>query len=199
MHIIIDLDDVLIKSSYVDATGKRCFCWTKNLKQDLGITADVISLLSNNWDDVIIGKVSLCEHVEKTLGLTIDNVSSNDFIKYWTEYKVELNEDMANWVADMHTKGHRFYIATNQENIRTQRIIEQHSQFFGLFDKVFTSADLGVQKNDALFYIKVLDILNIKATEACCIDDSQQNIDASVAAGIRSIRYTSEETFNISL
>lgn len=199
MHIIIDLDDVLIKSSYIDTTGKRCFFWTRNLKQDLGVTVDVISLLSNNWDNVIIGKVSLYEHVEKTLGGKIGNVSSNDFIKYWTEYKVELNENLVSWVTDMHAKGHRFYIATNQENVRTQRIIEQNPQFFGLFDRVFTSADFGVQKDEALFYIKMLDILGIKASEAWCIDDSQKNIDASVAAGIRSIRYTSEEILNITL
>ena len=197
MHIIIDLDDVLIQSSYVDSTGRRCFCWTKNLQQDLGIAADVISLLSNNWDDVIIGKVSLPEHVDKTLNGKINNISSSEFIKYWTEYKTELNQNITDWVTEMYSKGHKLYVATNQENIRTQKIIQQHPHFFGLFDKVFTSADLGVQKNDALFYIKILDILNIRATDACSIDDSQQNVDASIKAGVRSVRYTPNKKFNI--
>jgi putative hydrolase of the HAD superfamily len=103
---------------------------------------------------------------------------------------VQLNEQVIIWVLDMHQKGHDFYIATNQENIRVKKIIEKYPNLFSIFDHIFTSADLGIKKTEPAFFGRLLEILNLRASDIVFIDDCQKNLDAAQTTGIKTFKYT---------
>ncbi|MDR0364822.1 MAG: HAD-IA family hydrolase [Bacteroidales bacterium] len=185
----MDLDDVLIKSSYLDQNGKVVFYWSENMEKDIGISMDCISVLAQDWDGVITGKKSVYEHVEMFLQKINSNMTSNEFIDYWMNYDIQLNKDVTDWTVNMHQIGHKLYIATNQENTRVERILKKHPDFFKIFDSVFTSADFGTKKTEPVFFTKVLEILNISSSDLLFIDDSDDNIASAQRVGIKSIKY----------
>lgn len=189
MHILIDLDDVIIKSSYKDSLGRTVFYWVKNIEKHYGITNEQIHMMANGWLEVMIGKKSLKKHVSEFLHNIHSNVSADDFISVWMNYKNKLNQDVKNWVNFMSNRGHILYIVTDQENMRPTHIIKQHSKFFKNFKKIYTSADIGFCKSQEQFFLNILNDLQIKPTEAILIDDNDNNLISAQNVEIKTVKY----------
>lgn len=189
MHILIDLDDVVIQSSYKDSLGQTVFYWVKNIEKHYGITNKQIQMLANGWPEVMLGKKSLKKHVSEFLYNIHSSISADDFISVWLNYKNTLNQDVRNWVNFMSNRGHTLYIVTDQENLRPAHIIKQYPKFFKKFKKIYTSADVGFCKSQEKFFLNVLNDLQIKPTEAILIDDNDNNLISAQNVEIKTVKY----------
>ena len=136
MHILLDMDDVLIKSSFMNKSKELDFYWTQNLEKELGVRRNTLNLLFNEeWNDVILGKKSIYEQVNQYLASINASVSAEKFILYWVNNDSILNSEMVSFAMSMHAKGWKLCIGANQENVRVNYIMEKHKSFFSLFEK----------------------------------------------------------------
>ncbi len=190
MHLLMDMDDVLIKSSYMSEEGKLNFYWSDNIEADLGIKKNTLSILFNeDWNNVIIGRKSIYQQVEEYLSTIHCSLSSHDFISYWISKDSQLNEEVANFAREIHKQGCSLYIGANQENIRVCAIVEKYKEFFSIFKKIYTSASIGVKKPDRRFFEYILSDLRLFPNELFFIDDSSKNIISATQLGIVGFEY----------
>jgi HAD superfamily hydrolase (TIGR01509 family) len=63
------------------------------------------------------------------------------------------------------------------------------------FDGVFASAELGVAKPDAAFFLKVTQALNLSPQEILFWDDFDKNVEAARAIGWHAEHYTTCQHF----
>ena len=191
MHILMDLDDVLIKNTYINKVGDVKFYWTEKIEEDLGIKESLlVKLFDKSWDDVILGKLELNVHIKNFLKGIESSVSVEEFIDYWLKNDSILNIKMINWAANMHEKGYKLSIATNQESTRMQNILNEYKDFFSVFENIFTSADLGFKKPEAEFFLEILSRLGLRGEEVLFIDDSAKNIIGAGNIGMKTIKYS---------
>jgi putative hydrolase of the HAD superfamily len=88
----------------------------------------------------------------------------------------------------------RVVLATNQEKYRTQYMLE-HMGFEGAFDKIYSSAHLGLKKPAVEFFAKVVEDMGAKKDEVLFWDDDQRNIDGALEYGIHAEFYTDYPSF----
>jgi HAD superfamily hydrolase (TIGR01509 family) len=67
--------------------------------------------------------------------------------------------------------------------------------FAGTFDKIYSSAHLGLKKPAAEFFAKVVDDLGVQKDEVLFWDDDQQNIDGAREYGIHAEFYKDYDSF----
>ena len=134
MHVLMDMDDVLIKSSYKDSENRKKFFWMEHLEEDLGVEKKTIPLLFNEeWESVILGKKTIQKQVEEYLKKTNSKLSPSEFISYWIEHDSSLNENVFRWVQEKYRQGWKFYIGANQENYRVNEIMKKYNKEFMMF------------------------------------------------------------------
>lgn len=190
MHILVDIDGVLIRSTYQDSSGTTRFLWCRRLEKDLGINEDSMTLLFNEqWREVITGKRSLEAQVQAFLARLDTPVTVDEFINYWFTHDARLDEQVAALMKQLHTNGHALHIASNQEHMRVDAIRRKYPDLFGLFSVNFLSADLGFKKPELGFYETVLRTLDCKPEEVTVLDDQPKNVDAARQMGMRAIVY----------
>lgn len=71
----------------------------------------------------------------------------------------------------------------------------KHMGFEGAFDKIYSSAHLGLKKPAAEFFAKVVDDLDVDKKDVLFWDDDQRNIDGALEYGIHAEFYTTYESF----
>lgn len=62
-----------------------------------------------------------------------------------------------------------------------------------LFSHIISAKDIKIEKQDPQAYLKVSEQLNFKPEEIVFIDDQESNIEAAHVAGMKAIRYVSNE------
>ncbi len=90
---------------------------------------------------------------------------------------------------EMSQGGHQIYIATNQDKIRTNYILEQE-KISQRFERLISSCDLGVCKPSPEFYFRLIDELDARRAEQIIIvDDGQKNIETATKVGLKAIHF----------
>lgn len=84
---------------------------------------------------------------------------------------------------------YKIALATNEGKVFTKYKVEG-SGIMQYLSKVIASYLLREVKPSPLFFKKMLGILGIKSDECIFIDDTQENIDAAKALGIKSFLFT---------
>lgn len=146
------------------------------------------------FQECLIGKADLKQSVGPYLPSFGWKGTVDEFLAYWftTEYK--LNEPLIEYIRGLRERGIWCVLATNNEKYRTQYMLE-HMGFDGIFDKVYSSAHLGLKKPATDFFGKVVQDMQAKEDEVLFWDDDQQNIDGALAYGIHAEFYTNYDSF----
>lgn len=71
----------------------------------------------------------------------------------------------------------------------------KHMGFEGVFDKIYSSAHLGLKKPATEFFAKVVEDLNAPKNEVLFWDDEQRNVDGALEYGIHAELYTDYDSF----
>ena len=120
-------------------------------------------------------------------------VDVEDLLRIWESFEVDA--DAVAVVEATRAAGVRCYLATNQQDHRTEYMRSVHG-YDAWFDGVFYSSEVGAAKPDVAFFqhalAKVAADLGLPAIDAGTVgfvDDSAANVAAALSLGIRAIRH----------
>lgn len=189
MHVLIDLDNVLL-DSFSKNKNQTFFYWTQYLQRDLGIDPKTLPQLFT--EDFCLEKSGKAhDYISKYL---VDNgycISKDVFLNYWLEHDSNLNDAVWEWIWNNHKlKEHTFYIASNQSSIRMNYLLEKFPLWKEVFKNIFISCSLGVSKNNPLFFQKILLEIKAEPTDICLIDDDINNISVANRMNIKTILFS---------
>jgi putative hydrolase of the HAD superfamily len=191
--LMVDVDGVLVDGRPED--GRR---WDTSIEEDLGFTSDALQeqFFAPYWEDIVLGRVGLMEHVMTALREIAPQVSPAQLVAYWFERDSRLVAPLLAELSLVRSAGIRVFLATNQEHLRAAYLMEK----LGLADHVdgiFYSARLGAQKPDIEFFAKVQAAVELCGEEMLLIDDSRQNVEAAREAGWQALHWTEHSSPNI--
>ena len=185
-HILFDVDDVLIYSSYMDDNGNLGKFWRQNSEKDLGIkNEDWDRLFDSEWPEVRCGRLSLHDKLRRAF----PNIPADKIISYWMTNDRRVNADMVNWVKNCKKAGKFAHLATNQEQNRTNMIFDLFKDIFDKTDTHFLSWQMGVAKPCPAFFETVIKTLAADPGTLLLIDDSAKNVNAAAKFGINTVQF----------
>ncbi|MCQ1574950.1 HAD-IA family hydrolase [Neorhizobium galegae] len=183
--LMIDVDGVLVCGRPSD--GKP---WASNIEDDLGLSVADLQreFFTPHWNEIVLGRAVLADHLKPTLAKIAPHLSYDDFIAYWLENDARLNLELLEELRQQREAGKRVYLATNQEHIRAAHLVDT----LGLgrhCDGIYYSAALGSRKPDQAFFGQVTDLSGLQADQLLLIDDTPENIVAARVCGWNAIRW----------
>jgi putative hydrolase of the HAD superfamily len=190
---MIDVDGVLVDGRPED--GRH---WHTSVEEDFGFTSDALhqQFFAPYWEDIVLGRVGLMEHLTTALQMIAPHVSPARFVSYWFERDSRLAAPLLAELSLARSAGIRVYLATNQEHLRAAHLMEK----LGLaehVDGIFYSARLGAKKPEMEFFAKVQAAVGLRADEIVLIDDSRQNVEAALSAGWHAVHWTAHSSPSI--
>jgi putative hydrolase of the HAD superfamily len=184
-NIIFDLGGVIINIDYsltIDAFKK------------FGVTNfdQIYSKMhqSDLFDKLDKGLVTAYEfrsHIKKESGI---NISDEQFDEAWNAMLLDLPVERIDLLKNI-SQNYRIFLLSNTNEIHLNSRFRQFEGIFGvkgfkgLFEREYYSNLMGMRKPDADIYIQVLEENNLKGEETLFIDDSPQNIDGAINAGLQ--------------
>lgn len=183
----------------------------RNIVFDLGgvlVNWDPIHLYRKIFKDEtsaveFLGKVCTYEwNLEQDRGRTLKEATDIK-IKEFPEYKKEIQAYYDRWPEMFYgtidqnvqvmkdylkSKNHRVYALTNWSR-ETFPIALELFPFFGDFDGVVVSGEVGVIKPDPKIYQLLLKKFGLKPEESVFIDDRKENVDAAIQLRFHGIHY----------
>lgn len=117
----------------------------------------------------------------------------SELINEWLQAENFPNIDLLNIVKDLREDGIKVYVVTQQERYRKDFLNE--IVFKEKFDGFFASCDLGLHKDTAEFWKKILDMLiqndqHLTPEDIFYFDDKQRLVDLAKSLGVNAFLYT---------
>jgi FMN phosphatase YigB (HAD superfamily) len=106
---------------------------------------------------------------------------------FWSYF--QLNEKLLNFYRELSRKM-KIYLFTT-EHIQNHSSLQPYLD--GVFTKIFSGADLGLEKTNIQSYEIIANMIGTSPNTILYIDDNQRNLDAANAAGMSVIKYISTE------
>lgn len=170
--IIFDYFDVLVRDEYWHQVN--------NHAEQHG-NGDKMAQLNTDVNSGAISWQQFCTIIAKQMDITAAEVDE----KY---HSLKLNKQLVMYAHELKNRGYKIALLSNaaQEYLRP---ILSSSGLDALFDVVAISTEIGAVKPQADAYITVVNLLQVKPSEAVMIDDIQHNVDGAVAAGLAGVLY----------
>ena len=192
MHYLIDLDNTLLDTYYIDENGKNRFYWAQDFEKDFNVSQNVL-------DDLFQGAFLIALYRTKMLSrffvpfLMKYNIplDASGFLNYWLSRDMRVNQSVWEWIQQEREQGHVFHIASNQPHVRMDYLLEHLPEWKDVFNHVFTSARLGVSKEEPEFFRYAQYTLKVPFNQMCLIDDSIENIKTAKSLGMHAILFKS--------
>ena len=180
--IIFDLDGMIVH-------GER---FSKRLATTFDISTDVTNhFFKEPFQLCLIGKADLKEELTKCIPAWNWQRSVDDLLDVWfsPEHNT-IHGEFESALSLLHSKGVTCCLATNNEKYRTENLIVER-KIGKWFDKVFSSAYLGVKKPDHSFFEEVMKkLVPFKKEEVIFWDDDDENIKGANNFGLQTEFYT---------
>ena len=180
--VVFDLGQVLVRFDY------NIFIHAVN-KHKIGLGEEFVRKYNENYQvhrDFERGKISDENFIDKMIEWLKHEVSSAEFIKYWSEI-FSLNDNVISLLPILKKK-YRLYLLSNTNSIH-QKYGYQHYEFLKLFDKLFLSHEVGFVKPELEIYREVEKFSGLPSEEHIFIDDIKEYIDAAKSIGWDGIQF----------
>ena len=192
MHYLVDLDNTLLNTFFIDDDGAVNFYWSQHFKQDFGQSPRVLKeLFCEPFLTMLRTNDDLCPHINMFLQSHNINISADEFLEYWLSRDSIINTDVLNWIRVHHMSGNHFHIASNQPNVRMDYIWTHRTELHELFEGIFISANVGTSKPDPVFFKIIQEKLEVPFSDICLIDDDERNIESAKKLGMQTIWFRS--------
>lgn len=154
----------------------------------------VLPFFKNEFQPCLIGKADLKEQIKPYLPKWGWNKSVEDFLEYWFKAEHKIDQRVVDVIEKLRQSGIKCYLATNQEKYRTDYLRFQMG-FDKIFDKIFSSADMGYKKPQAEFFDKVMATIGLNNDEVQFWDDTEKNVLGAKEFGLDARHYNNFEEF----
>ncbi len=187
--ILFDADGVVVNAEM----------FSVQYQQKFGVAGDeMLPFFKGEFQDCLTGKTDLAEIVKPWLAKWEWDGSVEEFLQFWFKSEHKVDEKIVAAIKELRSRGIKCYLATNQEKHRTKYMKEQMG-FGQLFDKVYSSAEIGSRKPTPEFFEFILGEVKsqhgIEPEEVMFFDDSAENIAAAKQLKIDAHLYQSFEEF----
>lgn len=152
----------------------------------------VLPFFTGVFQECLVGKADLKMELQKVIDEWGYTGTVEELIKFWFEGEININKDVLDVINDMKENGYKVIACTNQEKYRTE-YLEEHLKLIELFNRVYSSAFMGIKKPDEEFFNFILKDQSINPQDLIYWDDDEENIEAASQLGIKSILYKSIE------
>lgn len=146
------------------------------------------------FQDCLVGKADLKESVAPYLPSFGWTGTVDEFLELWFRTESSINEELVRYVQQLRQSGLRVVLATNQEQYRTQYML-RYMGFETMFDRVYSSAYLGLKKPSLEFYARIVEKEGVSKDLALFWDDDQENIEGAAKYGIKAHLYEGYDSF----
>jgi len=185
--ILFDADGIIVTSEK----------FSLQYQKEFGVSNDeMLPFFNGEFQKCLVGKADLKELVEPWLSKWKWRGNVEEFLEFWFKAEHKIDEEVAEIIEKLKKKGVKCFLATNQEKYRTN-YMKKEMGFEGLFDYVFSSAEIGFKKPQKDFYEHILRELkekyDIKIDDIIFFDDSQGHIDEAKKLGMDARLYTGVE------
>ena len=193
--LMVDIDGVLVHGRPQDGLPLFTF-----LERDLGLSPELLreEFFKPHWGEIIVGREPLMPRLEKVLSRIAPDVSAEALVDYWFENDSRLDHAFLDALAQYRADGVRIFLATNQEHMRAEYLMEK----LGLaahVDCIFYSAALGHRKPSEEFYAQATRGARVSAADIVFIDDTLENIEGARRFGWQAIHWTGKTSLQDAL
>lgn len=102
--------------------------------------------------------------------------------------QVEPDQQALALVGALRERGYLCCLATNQQDLRRQ-FMSMELGYSATFDREYYSCDIGQRKPDASYFEHILADLGMAPAEVLFVDDSEANVAAAAALGMRTLHF----------
>ncbi len=183
--VLFDVDGVLMHGYHAKPEFRKC--WDENLEEDFFISRSDFTkhFIRGVFEaEVLTGKRDLYSALQEVLPSIGHSDDPQLLIDYWMKKDSNINTELIPYVEKLSKLPDvSLFIATNQENVRAQYLMEEVG-FSRYFQDIFNSARVGYMKPDRKFYERVEGLLcRQKGEKIILFDDNQSVVDGALAAG----------------
>lgn len=149
--------------------------------------------------DLMEGKMSEDEYIEKLISITKWNISIE---KFKSIMRKVLDKKMPGTIDVLRKvkQTNKYTLVLLSDNVKEWvEYVEKTNKDLDIFDYKFFSYELGTIKEDNITFVKVLDKIKAKPEETLFIDDLMTNIKSAESIGITGIQFLSAEKLENSL
>lgn len=171
-----------------------------NLDQDrtlrafnkLGADLDLMNDVSTVFKDFETGRISADDFRNAIITHLKGNVTAAQVDDAWNAMLLDLPVERLTMLENLRKK-YRVFLLSNTNSIHIDAFnlyLKQHHpslDWFGLFDKVYYSYQIGLRKPDTNIYEFVLNENNLKPHECLFIDDMKANLNGANNIGLHTI------------
>ncbi|MDD5197614.1 MAG: HAD-IA family hydrolase [Candidatus Gracilibacteria bacterium] len=182
---LFDVDGVLVCSDV----------FTVGIQEKFGIQKSFLdNFFKTAFSDCLIGKKDLKKVIFSYIEGSEWNYGVEELINFWFSYENKPNLKLLNIIQDIRSRGNICCILTNQEKYRSE-YIKKTMGFEKLFDKIYTSCEIGHKKPENDFFKNIYeDIIKtfgfIEKKEIIFYDDDIKNIESGNNFGLTSFLYS---------
>ncbi|HEY0032445.1 MAG TPA: HAD-IA family hydrolase [Devosia sp.] len=194
--VIFDVDGVLVHGYHArpDLTRR----WNENLLADLGVNPERFTqefIFDIFIKQVVVGKMSLVEALDRRLPSLGFKGSPMTFIDYWLTHDSELNHPLLDCIRILKKQDDlRLYIATNQDHTRALWLW-QSMGLGSLFEDIFYSARIGTRKPERGFFDFVDKRIGRQSEPPLFFDDTPKVVEGARAAGWEAVLFNTIDDF----
>jgi putative hydrolase of the HAD superfamily len=186
--ILFDADGVLINKP-------RLF--TEKFSEEYDVPLEKIEeFFVNEWKDCALGKADTKENLKPYLTKWGWKGSVKKLLEYWHKTEDYTDKRLVKEIKGLRTKGVICCLVTDNDKYRTE-YIKSKMGFDKLFDKIFSSCDIGFRKKDREFWQAVYKAFSsISKEEFFLWDDTENNIRVAREFGFQGEVYRSFEEYS---
>jgi len=187
--IIFDTDGMVVNSEM----------FSVQYNKDYGIPMDsLLPFFKNEFQPCLIGTADLKEEIKDYLPKWGWKDSVDSFLKYWFDAENHVDKRVVEAINKLRNAGFKCYLATNQEKYRTE-YLRNEMGFGEIFDKVFSSAEVGYKKPQQEFFEFVLNDIKLNKDEVQFWDDTDKNVEGAREFGFDANLYRDFDKFALKL
>ncbi len=183
--IILDADGVLINGEPFRSVRARELDIDKAKEEEF---------FAGIFQECLVGRADLKESIAPYLPSFGWRGTVDEFLDWWFKTESGVDQTLVSYVRQLRQSGVKVVLATNQEKYRTQYMLEQMG-FDGKFDKIYSSALVGLKKPAVEFYAYMVEDMGTSKDEVLFWDDDQGNIDGALEYGIKAHFYEDYDSF----
>jgi len=184
--ILFDADGVLIITDM----------FSKMYTRDFNVPNEkMLPFFKSKFQSCITGKSDLKKEIKPYLKDWKWDKSVDEFLEYWFKAEHNIDDRVVKVITELKKAGIKCYAATNQEKYRTKYLKEEIG-FDKIFDKVYSSAEIGFKKPQLEYFDYILNDLKLPKNQVEFWDDEPINVEGANQYGLKGHIYNDFAEFN---